>query len=232
MSLSLAEKYNPPQSVETPQTFYKKPADEEQPAPGIPFSVDPPSGEVVADNVVEGIHMRLREEGRHIANMASLCQYEPAEVKDEAKKLPRAFHNSKDFHIFLLTYGYLENFKEDAAKSLTIYELRHKYQTTYSIMYSLAQTLDCKFSVGKSKYEYRFKLREQYGVKCVNSEPQDAIEFSKIESRLERMESQLHQFEIIAARRTDQLDAIEQQLKTIASQVEYIHEFTHIKSYE
>ena len=232
MSLSLAEKYNPPQSVETPQTFYKKPADEEQPAPGITFTVDPPSGEVVADNVVEGIHMRLREEGRHIANMASLCQYEPAEVKDEAKKLPRAFHNSKDFHIFLLTYGYLENFKEDAAKSLTIYELRHKYQTTYSIMYSLAQTLDCKFSVGKSKYEYRFKLREQYGVKCVNSEPQDAIEFSKIESRLERMESQLHQFEIIAARRTDQLDAIEQQLKTIASQVEYIHEFTHIKSYE
>ncbi len=176
--------------------------------------------------------MRLREEGRHIANMASLCQYEPAEVKDEAKKLPRAFHNSKDFHIFLLTYGYLENFKEDAAKSLTIYELRHKYQTTYSIMYSLAQTLDCKFTVGKSKYEYRFKLREQYGVKCVNSEPQDAIEYSKIESRLERMESQLHQFEIIAARRTDQLDAIEQQLKTIASQVEYIHEFTHIKSYE
>ena len=232
MSLSLAEKYNPPQSVETPQTFYKTPAAEAQPAPGIPFTVDPPSGEVVADNVVEGIHMRLREEGRHIANMASLCQYEPAEVKDEAKKLPRAFHNSKDFHIFLLTYGYLENFKEDAAKSLTIYELRHKYQTTYSIMYSLAQTLDCKFSVGKSKYEYRFKLREQYGVKCVNSEPQDAIEFSKIESRLERMESQLHQFEIIAARRTDQLDAIEQQLKTIASQVEYIHEFTHIKSYE
>ena len=218
--------------METPQTFYKKPADEEQRAPGITFTVDPPSGEVVADNVVEGIHMRLREEGRHIANMASLCQYEPAEVKDEAKKLPRAFHNSKDFHIFLLTYGYLENFKEDAAKSLTIYELRHKYQTTYSIMYSLAQTLDCKFSVGKSKYEYRFKLREQYGVKCVNSEPQDAIEFSKIESRLERMESQLHQFEIIAARRTDQLDAIEQQLKTIASQVEYIHEFTHIKSYE
>ena len=232
MSLSLAEKYNPPQSVETPQTFYKNPADEEQPAPSTTFTVDPPSGEVVADNVVEGIHMRLREEGRHIANMASLCQYEPAEVKDEAKKLPRAFHNSKDFHIFLLTYGYLENFKEDAAKSLTIYELRHKYQTTYSIMYSLAQTLDCKFSVGKSKYEYRFKLREQYGVKCVNSEPQDAIEFSKIESRLERMESQLHQFEIIAARRTDQLDAIEQQLKTIASQVEYIHEFTHIKSYE
>ena len=218
--------------METPQTFYKNPADEEQPAPSTTFTVDPPSGEVVADNVVEGIHMRLREEGRHIANMASLCQYEPAEVKDEAKKLPRAFHNSKDFHIFLLTYGYLENFKEDAAKSLTIYELRHKYQTTYSIMYSLAQTLDCKFSVGKSKYEYRFKLREQYGVKCVNSEPQDAIEFSKIESRLERMESQLHQFEIIAARRTDQLDAIEQQLKTIASQVEYIHEFTHIKSYE
>ena len=139
--------------------------------------------------------MRLREEGRHIANMASLCQYEPAEVKDEAKKLPRAFHNSKDFHIFLLTYGYLENFKEDAAKSLTIYELRHKYQTTYSIMYSLAQTLDCKFSVGKSKYEYRFKLREQYGVKCVNSEPQDAIEFSKIESRLERIESRLELIE-------------------------------------
>ena len=211
MPLSLAEKYSPTVSVETPQTFYKKPADEEQPAPGITFTVDPPSGEVVADNVVEGIHMRLREEGRHIANMASLCQYEPAEVKDEAKKLPRAFHNSKDFHIFLWTYGYLENFKEDAAKSLTIYELRHKYQTTYSIMYSLAQTLDCKFSVGKSKYEYRFKLREQYGVKCVNSEPENAMQLSEIDSRLER---------------------IEQQLKTIALQVEYIHEFTHIKSYD
>ena len=181
--------------METPQTFYKKPADEEQRAPGITFTVDPPSGEVVADNVVEGIHMRLREEGRHIANMASLCQYEPAEVKDEAKKLPRAFHNCKDFHIFLLTYGYLENFKEDAAKNLPIYELRHKYQTTYSIMYSLAQKLDCKFSVCKSKYEYRFKLREQYGVKCVNSEPQDAIEFSEIEARLERIESRLELIE-------------------------------------
>ena len=218
--------------METPQTFYKKPADEEQPATDILFTVDPPSGEVVADKVLEGIHKRLREEGRHIANMALLCQYEPAVVKDDAKKLPRAFDNCKDLHIFLLTYGYIENFKEDAAKNLPIYELRHKYQTTYSILYSLAQKLDCKFSVCKSKYEYRFKLREQYGVKCVNSEPQDAIEFSKIESRLERMESQLHQFEIIAARRTDQLDAIEQQLKTIASQVEYIHEFTHIKSYE
>jgi len=177
--------------VETPQTACKKPADEEQPAPDILFTVDPPSGDVVVDQVLDGIHKRLREEGRHIANMASLCQYEPAEVKDEAKKLPRAFDNSKDFHIFLLTYGYLENFKEDAAKNLPIYELRHKYQTTYSIMYSLAQKLNCKFSVGKSKYEYRFKLREQYGVKCVNSEPQDAIEFSEIKSRLELIESQL-----------------------------------------
>ena len=177
--------------METPQTFYKKPADEEQPAPGIPFTVDPPNGEVVTDKVVEGIHKRLREEGRHIANMASLCQYEPVVVKDEAKKLPRAFHTSKDFHIFLLTHGYLEHFKEDAAKNLPIYELRHKYQTTYSIMYSLAQTLDCKFSVGKSKYDYRFKLREQYGVKCVNSEPEDVIEPSEIESRLELIESQL-----------------------------------------
>ena len=218
--------------METPQTFYKKPADEEQPAPGIPLLVDPPNGEVVTDKVVEGIHKRLRDEGRPVVSMANLCEFAGHDGGNNTTELARAFHSAKDLHIFLLTHGYLENFKEDAAKSLTIYELRHKYQTTYSIMYSLAQTLDCKFSVGKSKYEYRFKLREQYGVKCVNSEPQDAIEFSKIESRLERMESQLHQFEIIAARRTDQLDAIEQQLKTIASQVEYIHEFTHIKSYE
>ena len=181
--------------METPQTFYKKPADEEQPATDILFTVDPPSGEVVADKVLEGIHKRLREEGRHIANMALLCQYEPAVVKDDAKKLPRAFDNCKDLHIFLLTYGYIENFKEDAAKNLPIYELRHKYQTTYSILYSLAQKLDCKFSVCKSKYEYRFKLREQYGVKCVNSEPQGAIEFSEIESRLERIESRLELIE-------------------------------------
>ncbi len=92
MSLSLAEKYNPPQSVETPQTFYKKPADEEQPAPSIPFTVDPPSGEVVADKVVEGIHMRLREEGRHMVSMANLCaNMRPAEVKDEAKRLAAGF---------------------------------------------------------------------------------------------------------------------------------------------
>tara|TARA_R100000700_G_C3169689_1_gene144407 strand:- start:317 stop:937 length:621 start_codon:yes stop_codon:yes gene_type:complete len=181
--------------VETPQTFYKKPADEEQPAPGITFTVDPPSNDVVADKVVEGIHKRMRDEGRPIANMALLCQYEPAAVKDEAKKLTRAFDNCKDLHIFLLTHGYLENFKEDAAKNLPIYELRHKYQTTYSIMYSLAQTLDCKFSVCKSKYEYRFKLREQYGVKCVNSEPQNAMQSSEIESRLELIESRLELIE-------------------------------------
>ena len=197
--------------METPQTFYKKPADEEQPAPGITFTVDPPSNDVVADKVVESIHKRLREEGRHIANMALLCQYEPAVVKDEAKKLPRAFHNFKDFHIFLLTHGYLENFKEDAAKNLPIYELRHKYQTTYSIMYSLAQKLNCKFSVCKSKYEYRLKLREQYDVKVVNTEPETAMQLGEMESRLER---------------------IEQLLGAIASQVEYIHEFTHIKSYD
>ena len=211
MSLSLAERFSPPPTEETPQTFYQKPADETESEESLPFSVDPPSNDVVADKVVGGIHKRLREEGRHIANMASLCQYEPAEVKDEAKKLPRAFHNCKDLHIFLLTHGYLENFKEDAAKNLPIYELRYKYQTTYSIMYSLAQKLDCKFSVGKSKYEYRFKLREQYGVSYVNSEPENAMQFSEIDSRLER---------------------IEQQLKTIALQVEYIHEFTHIKSYD
>ena len=165
--------------------------EEEQLAPGIPLTVDPPNGEVVTDKVVEGIHKRLREEGRPIANMASLCQYQPAEVKDDGKKLPRAFHNCKDFHIFLLTHGYLEHFEEDAAKNLPIYELRHKYQTTYSIMRSLAQKLDCKFTVGKSNYQYLFKLRKQYAVQWVNSEPQDVIESSEMESRLELIESQL-----------------------------------------
>ena len=181
--------------METPQTFYKKPADEEQPAPGIPFTVDPPSGEVVTDKVVEGIHKRLRDEGRPIASMAQLCQYEPVFVKDNTKILPRAFNSTKDLHIFLLTHNYLENFKEDASKNLSIYELRHKYQTTYSIMYALSETLNFKFAVGKTNGIYRAKMREHYGVKFVNSQPLNSMAVSEIESRLGNIESQLELIE-------------------------------------
>lgn len=211
MSLSLAEKYSPPQSVETPQTFYKKPADEEHPAPGIPFTVDPPNGEVVTDKVVEGIHKRLRDEGRPIVSMAKLCEFAGNDGGNNTTELARAFHSAKDLHIFLLTHGYLENFKEDAAKHLTIYELRHKYQTSYNIMASLATDLNVKFSTRKTGESFRQKLREQNGLISVAGDSVKSKTTSALESRLER---------------------IEQLLGTIASQVEYIHEFTHIKSYE
>jgi len=196
--------------VETPQTFYK-PVEEEPPPPGITFTVDPPDGEVVADKVVEGIHRRIREEGRPIVSMADLCRYEPTFVSDNSKVLSRAFNTTKDLQIFLLTHGYLENFKEDASKNLGIYEMRHKYQTTYGIMSALSQTLNFKFNVGKTNAEYRANLRKRYGVTGLNSEPRKSMEISEIGSRLDRME---------------------QLLKAVASQVEYIHEFTHIKSYD
>ncbi len=211
MPLSLAEKYNPPQNVETPQTFYKKPDDASESEDSLPFSINSPTNDVVADKVLEGIHKRLRDEGKTIVNMAQLCEFEPAFVNDNTKLLPRAFSTAKDLQIFLLTHDYLESFKADAAKNLPIYELRYKYQTNYGIMYVLAQNLNCKFSVAKTTPEYRAKLREQYGVKFVNTEPENAMQFSEIESRLER---------------------IEQLLVAVASQVEYIHEFTHIKSYD
>ena len=218
--------------METPQTFYKKPADEEQPAPGIPFTVDPPNGEVVTDKVVEGIHKRLRDEGRPVVSMAKLCEFAGNDGGNNTTELARAFHSAKDLHIFLLTHGYLENFKEDAGKHLTIYELRYKYQTSYNIMASLATDLNVKFSTRRTGESFRQKLREKNGLSPVAGDPVKSKTTSALELRLERIESQLHQFEIIAARRTDQLDAIEQQLKTIASQVEYIHEFTYIKSYD
>ena len=206
MSLSLAEKYSPPQSVETPQTFYKKSADEEQPALGIPFTVDPPNGEVVTDKVVEGIHKRLRDENRPVVSMTKLCEFAGDDGCNNTTELARAFNSAKDLHIFLLTHGYLENFKEDAAKNLTIYELRHKYQTSYNIMAGLAANLNVKFSTRRTGQASRRKLREQNGLTSVAGDSAKSKAISALESRLER---------------------IEQLLGTIASQVEYM-----IKSYE
>ena len=194
MTLSLAERFSPPPSEETPQTltFYKKPVDETESKQSVPFTVDPPSDEVVVDKVVEGIHKRMREEGRTIAPMAQLCEFEPAFVSDNSRLLPRAFCTAKDFQIFLLTHGYLENFKEDSSNDLPIYELRYKYQTTYGIMYLLAQNLKFKFSVAKATAEYRNKLRERYVGKFANSEPQNTMQSSEIDSRLERIEKDVN----------------------------------------
>ena len=189
--------------METPQTFYKKSADEEQPAPGIPFTVDPPNGEVVIDKVVEGIHKRLRDEGRPVVSMATLCEFAGHDGGNNTTELARAFHSAKDLHIFLLTHGYLENFKEDAAKHLTIYELRHKYQTSYNIMASLAASLKVKFSTRRTGESFRQKIREENGFTSVTGDSVKSKTNIALESRLER---------------------IEQLLGTIASQVEHLHD--------
>ena len=177
--------------METPQTFYKKPADEEQPEPGITFTVDPPSGEVITDKVVEGIHKRLRDEGRPVVSMANLCEFAGHDGGNNTTELARAFHSAKDLHIFLLTHGYLENFKEDAAKHLTIYELRHKYQTSYNIMASLAASLNVKFSTRRTGESFRQKMREENGLTNVASNSVKSKSTNALESRLERIESKI-----------------------------------------
>ena len=184
--------------METPQTFYKKPADEEQPAPGIPLLVDPPNGEVVTDKVVEGIHKRLRDEGRPVVSMANLCEFAGHDGGNNTTELARAFHSAKDLLIFLLTHGYLENFKEDAAKHLTIYELRHKYQTSYNIMASLAASLKVKFSTRRTGESFRQKIREENGLTSVTGDSVKSKTNIALESRLERIETQVsHIYSVI-----------------------------------
>ena len=94
-----------------------------------------------------------------------------------------------------MTHGYLENFKEDAGKHLTIYELRHKYQTSYNIMASLATDLNVKFSTRRTGESFRQKLREQNGLTSVAGDSVKSKTTSVLESRLERIESRLELIE-------------------------------------